>query len=259
MSRKEDGSILFEKMYESLYKDRWPQLRDALLKKSTPKALDDWNEKPYYMDEASIVAANLLPIKDGDRILDMCAAPGGKSLVLALKMGSNSSLICNDRSASRRNRLHKVLNDHVIASVRERITVTSHDASKWALYEKDTYDAILLDAPCSSERHVLQDPSYLTKFSKNRTKMLSIQQFAMLCSALDAVKIGGYILYSTCSIHSGENEEVIAKLEKKREGRYSVEPLDDFFGEPLSYGKIILPDVNNNLGPLYVCLLRRLG
>ena len=259
MSKKEDGATLFEKMYEGLYGSRWPELKRALLKESTPIPFYMASNTPYYMDEASIIAAQILPLKHGDIVLDMCSAPGGKALVLASRLKEDSSLICNDRSSSRRNRLHHVLDTHLEKNVRERISITSHDASKWALYEKDRYDAILLDAPCSSERHVVNNPLLLRQWSNTRPKRLAIQQFAMLCSALEAVKVGGYILYSTCSIQTIENEGVIDKLAKKRKGRYSIEPLPDVIGEEVSYGKIILPDTQNNLGPLYICLIRRVG
>ncbi|MDI9456241.1 MAG: hypothetical protein QM442_10410 [Spirochaetota bacterium] len=114
----------------------------------------------------------------------------------------------------------------------------------------------MLDAPCSSERHVLSDEKALKDWSPSRPKRLAVNQFAMLASALEAVVPGGLILYSTCSINPLENEEVIAKLEKRRAGRFEELHLDR--GEKRSFGSIILPDVSDGKGPLYMCLIRRL-
>lgn len=248
----------FNTFYSNIYGQRWPVLREALLAPATPVALTTGLEKTYYLDEASITAAALLPVHPGDSVLDMCAAPGGKSLLLAQALGGSGSLVCNDRSSQRRQRLRKVIEEHLSEELRAIITFTSHDATRWGLYEQDAYDAILLDAPCSSERHVLQSPKFLAQWSPSRTKRLALQQFAMLAAALEAVKPGGYILYSTCSISPLENEEVIVKLEKKRKDRYEEIPLKIPFAEAHSYGNIILPDMAQGRGPLYLCLLRRI-
>jgi len=252
------SSQRFDTYYTSLYLDRWETLKRALLVPATPIAYSEGLEKTYFLDEASIIAANLLPVSKGDHILDMCAAPGGKSLVLANKLQDTGSLTCNDRSSQRRLRLRKVLDEHLPENWRTTVSITSHDASKWGLYEQSAYDAILLDAPCSSERHVLQDPKALAIWGPARTKHLAVQQFAMLAAALEAVKPGGHVLYSTCSISSLENEAVVERLAKKRSGRYEEVPVEAAFSEELSHGRIILPDTAQGKGPLYFCLIRRL-
>ena len=247
----------FNTFYSTHYLQRWPALRAALLAPSTPVALAEGLEKTYYLDEGSIIATKMLPIQAEDTVLDMCAAPGGKSLILATALNGSGSLVCNDRSSQRRQRLRRVIEEHLSKELQAPITFTSHDATRWGLYEQSLYDAILLDAPCSSERHVLQDPKFLAQWSPSRTKRLAIQQFAMLAAALEAVKPQGYVLYSTCSISPLENEEVIAKLEKKRKGRYEEIKLESPYAEARSYGNIILPDTGQGRGPLYFCLLRR--
>lgn len=255
---KEEGSVLFDAYYHSMYQDRWPLLRHALQQKREPIAFSQGLLKSYYLDEASLVAPRLLNVEHGDMVLDMCAAPGGKTLVLAGALQGTGRLVSNDRSSARRARLHQVIEGHLSESDRSNITVTGHDASRWSLYEQQLYDKVLLDAPCSSERHVLSDTKALQQWSKARPKHLSVMQFAMLASALEAVKIGGLILYSTCSINPMENQQVIEKLEKKRKGRFVLESISLPQAEPLSYGCITLPDSASGKGPLYVCLIRRL-
>jgi 16S rRNA C967 or C1407 C5-methylase (RsmB/RsmF family) len=257
MGSKKHNRIDFNTFYQNLYPQRWQSLKDALLQQAQSVPYHERLLQPYYLDEGSILSALQLPLAQAHQILDMCAAPGGKSLILASRMPEDAQLTCNDRSRNRRFRLHSVLDNHLPSEIHQRVKVTSHDASRWALYEQSVYDAILLDAPCSSERHVLQDASALAQWTPARTKHLAIQQFAMLASALEAVKVGGYVLYSTCSISPLENEDVIAKLEKKRAGRYTEIDCEVPFTESLRYGYIIMPDTAQGRGPLYFCLLRR--
>ncbi|NLE16174.1 MAG: RsmB/NOP family class I SAM-dependent RNA methyltransferase [Spirochaetales bacterium] len=254
---KPQGGDAFESYYAQLYPGRWNTLKQALLVERKPVAFNDGLLQNYYLDEASIIAARLLDVQEGDAVLDMCAAPGGKSLVLASSLKKSGTLVANDRSATRRGRLKIVLREHLPDEVHSRITVTGHDASRWSLYEQNRYDRILLDAPCSSERHVLADPKALAIWSASRPKHLTVQQFAMLAAALEAVKVGGYILYSTCSINPMENEMVVDKLFEKRDGRFTVEPAAAPSAESCRHGSIILPDAAQGKGPLYSCLIRR--
>lgn len=262
MSKKEklNGKDKFEQYYSEVWAERWKSLKNAMLEDSNPVLLSEHLSSPYYMDRASITAASMLPVKQGDSVLDMCAAPGGKTLVLAMKLNGTGALTSNDRSASRRNRLISVINSCLPEELKKNIKVTGYDSSKWSLYEKDAYDCILLDAPCSSERHVLNDESALSIWGTNRPKVLSIQQFAMLAAALDVVRTNGYILYSTCSVNPMENQNVISKLYSKRAGRFeecimNLPPE----AEKLEHGAIILPDKANGTGPLYFCLIRRIS
>lgn len=278
----ESGAERFDRYYREIYQGRWEDLKEAMLRDSNPIMLSSAFEEgdfaacfdaPYYMDKASILAACMLPVKRGDKVLDMCAAPGGKTLILASKLNGSGTLVSNDRSASRRSRLAKVVDTCLKPQAKGNIRVTGHDSSTWSLYEKDAYDCVLLDAPCSSERHVLNDAAELSIWSPTRPKRLAVQQFAMLAAALDAAVDGGYLLYSTCSINPVENEKVIEKLERKRKGLFEEVPLskkvedtkegiltnifNSLYVEELEHGGIVLPDKSNLCGPLYFCLLRK--
>lgn len=264
------GPEAFDAYYAELYGNRWPSLREAMKQPGSHIELALGGERSYYLDAASAAAAHALvnaltadvattsASVEPQRLLDLCAAPGGKALVLAAHMSEQATLTTNERSAARRARLKTVLDEHLPAAIRSRVNITSHDATKWCLYEKDAYDAVLLDAPCSSERHLLQNPAHLTDWSPKRSKQLAQRQYAMLASALDVVKVGGCIVYSTCSISPLENDGVIERLLSKRKGRVQVCPLLETLGEATTYGAITLPDLQNN-GPLYLCLLRRVA
>jgi 16S rRNA C967 or C1407 C5-methylase (RsmB/RsmF family) len=256
--RVKEGGVLFESTYQEIFQERWPALKEALLKERKPIAFEDGLTAPYYLDEASIITAKLLDVQKNDLVLDMCAAPGGKTLVLSSQLEGTGSLTANDRSATRRSRLKNVIDSHIPQEWKPTIAVTGHDASKWGLYEQNRYDRILLDAPCSSERHVLCDPTALQQWTPSRPKHLAIQQFAMLAAALEAVKVGGYILYSTCALIPQEDELVIEKLFSKREGRFEIVPIEAPYSEKRTYGSCILPDSSEGKGPLYFCLIRRI-
>jgi len=226
----------------------------------------------YLMDLASIVAATMLHVQPGDTVCDLCAAPGGKSLILAESLKGRGRLVANDRSDGRCYRLRTTLDDYLPSDIRALVLPTNHDASRWHMYETNVYDKILLDAPCSSERHVMSPGAkeYMEQWSPSRTKRLASQQKALLWSAVQALKVGGRILYSTCALSSLENDGVIQKALKKNKGQLQVveevgvdERLLQFIKrhlpgiEKTEFGWMILPDRCNGWGPMYFSLLTK--
>ena len=259
MNKTIPRSELFQRHYQGIYGERWTVLRDALLRPAIHSTIgpEEGLLEPYYLDSSSLEAANLLGVTPGMTVLDMCAAPGGKTLVLTRALQGHGYITANDRSATRRARLQRVLANHLTEADRELVTITSHDATRWGLFEQNVYDRILLDAPCSSERHVLQSPAHLAQWSRHRTTQLAIQQFAMLAAALEAVRPGGRILYSTCSISPLENDEVIEKLFKRRPGRFIPLPTLMADAEMTRFGSIVLPDTSSGKGPMYASLIEK--
>ncbi len=254
---KEKGEALFDSFYKNIYAKRWENLKASLIK-------TDENEKTtipglkgdYFLDKASLFVSRLLPLKEGDKVLDMCAAPGGKAMSIALMLNGKGTLVANDRSADRRVRLKNNIEEFLPENCKNTVKVTGHDASKWGLFEKEIYDCILLDAPCSSEAHVLQSRKHLDIWTPNRPKRISKDQYAILSSAFLACKKGGYILYSTCSINPDENEENISRLLKKHPDEVHHVEIENSIGEKRKYGYLILPDLDG-MGPMYYALLRK--
>ncbi|HUX21960.1 MAG TPA: SAM-dependent methyltransferase [Spirochaetia bacterium] len=249
----------FDEFYEGLYAERWPALRKALLAEPPSNSLSEGLLKPYYLDAASVSAACALEVQDGDRVLDLCAAPGGKSLVLAAALGDGGSLVANDRSSARRARLRRVLSQHLPPDLLDRVQVTSHDASRWGLHESDAYDRVLIDVPCSSERHVLTSAPHLAKWTSARTRHLAMQAYAILAAGFAALKPGGTLVYCTCTISPAENDGVIAKLLKKQGERVLLVPPSAPCGEASEFGWIILPDRCEGLGPMYFARARKIA
>lgn len=201
---------------------------------------------------ASILAAEALDVQPGDDVLDLCAAPGGKSLILAEKIRDSGTLVVNDRSAAHSGRLKRVLEAYLPSNIQERVRVTAHDATKWCEFETEVYDRTLLDAPCSSERHVLHDSNALDDWSLARVKQLGHRQYGMLASALLALRVGGRVVYSTCALAAQENDAIIEKLLKKKRVTVRIVESHASIGEPTSHGRHILPDTCG-YGPIFFC------
>ena len=242
----------FESYYLSAYGERWPALRDSLLLPSIPVPYSHGLLKPYLMDYASILAARALRLPQNGVVLDACAAPGGKSLVLTSLMNAECSLVANELSADRRRRLSLVLDDHLDTAKRMQIKVTGNDAAKLGKVKTEMYDAILLDVPCSSERHVIQDDKALAQWTAARPRFLAQRQWSLLSAAFLLLKQGGSIVYSTCAISPVENDNVASRLFEKYGDSAALDEPDFIEGEKTQYGRIILPDICEGLGPMYV-------
>ena len=243
--------------YTRLFGDRWPALLEALKGEGCATELRFGEGlEPYFLDEASVFAAESLGVLPGDRVLDMCAAPGGKSLVLASKLKGEGSLQSNDRSPDRRLRLSHVLENSLPAEWLKVVNVSGYDGVKFGMHKKECYDKILLDAPCSSDRHVLNSPQHLEVWSAKRVKRLSVEQGSLLASAVDALAPGGTVVYSTCALSPLENDDVVKKILKKRPAMR----LDEIAKIPdgadrTECGVHILPDRAAGRGPIYCARL----
>lgn len=211
----------------------------------------------YIMDPASVFVAKALEVQAGDRVLDMCAAPGGKSLVLIESLQEAGEIFCNDLSPERRERLKKVIQHYVPRNIRDRVWVTGKDGVQFGLKEPDSFDRILLDAPCSGERHILENTQAQNEWSPRRTEHLATRQYSLLSAALLAVKSGGRIVYSTCSISPTENDDVIRKLlKKKKDAVKLLEAPLGVGGEHTEFGVAFMPD-HCGFGPLYFAVLEK--
>lgn len=245
--------------FEKLYAERWPSLLESLKGEGCATELRFGEGlEPYFLDEASVFAAESLGVNPGDRVLDMCAAPGGKTLVLASKLQGNGSLQSNDRSPDRRLRLQHVIENSLPESWRSIINVTGYDGVKFGMHKKECYDRILLDAPCSSDRHVLNSPAHLEVWSVKRVKRLSVEQGSLLASAVDALAPGGTLIYSTCALSPMENDDVVKKILKKRKTMCLDEIVEIPEGaDRTECGVHILPDRAAGRGPIYCAKMRK--
>lgn len=233
----------------------------------SPSIVDSFGKGvAYHMDAASLLAVVALDPSPDSRVLDMCAAPGGKSLAILQSLGGKGSLTCNDVSQDRRRRLQDVIHRYTpmpggAISV-PTVEVVGQDGTLPGSFGTAAYDCVLLDAPCSSERHVLHDTEELQKWGPGRIKANAVRQQALLLNALEACVEGGTIVYSTCALSPVENDDVVHACLKKYNGAVSPEtpvaivPLRFAFGESTKAGGWhVLPDSGLGFGPLYICKL----
>lgn len=252
------GEEFFEAWYKERFKSRWEGLKQALRAPVRQVALSEGLLRPYFLDAGSVEAVSLLPVIENARYLDLCAAPGGKSLYIATTLLKNSFLTCNEFSRERKARLHKVITEHLPEAISTKIQITGHDASRWSRYEKDAFDCILLDAPCSSERHVLNSPAHLAEWTPARIKNLAQRQWSLLSGAYLVLKTGGYLLYSTCALSYEENDGQIERLLKKYSNVSILQvSRNDAFGEKTKFGFHVLPDSSEGAGPIYYALIKK--
>ncbi|MBY0314693.1 MAG: RsmB/NOP family class I SAM-dependent RNA methyltransferase [Bdellovibrionales bacterium] len=238
--------------------DKYPHL-DHALEVDENFNLNDFTTPllPFYkMDPASILAAQALQVQPGDRVLDMCAAPGGKTLVLIEAMGAEGQMIANELSPQRRFRMMSVIKRYVPESLRSRVDIRGVDGNMFGLKMKESFDRILLDAPCSGDRGLVQKSSELEGWTSKRPKNFAVRQYSLLASAFAAVKSGGRIVYSTCAIAREENDGVIEKLMKKKEGEFNIVRKEWPMGTPTDHGHIVLPDVDK-AGPIFFSIIEK--
>lgn len=161
----------------------------------------------YYLQEPSAMTpAAMLPVVPGDRVLDLCAAPGGKSTELASKLKGRGMLVSNDISYSRARALLKNLELAGAAN----ICVTSEAPEKLAGVWPEFFDKILVDAPCSGEGMFRRDEDMVKDWNEKGPEYYVPIQRQILSQAAAMLRPGGYMLYSTCTFSVEEDEENVA-------------------------------------------------
>ena len=161
----------------------------------------------YLQDEASQLVAQLLEAKPGDRVLDLCAAPGGKTTMIADRAGDRALVVAADRSATRMETVVATARLHQLEGIRPVLL----DAAEQLPFRRETFDRVLVDAPCSGTGTLRRNPEIRWRLSPDDIPVLAAQQKRILRNAIEIVKPGGRLVYSTCSVEREENEEVIAE------------------------------------------------
>lgn len=264
------GGAGFERYFGDLFGQRWRSLEEALAGASNYITLEAGLLKPYHLDRASLLPARALRLEGARDVLDLCAAPGGKSLLLALRMPQEARLLTNDRSRERLGRLRRVLQEHLPEELLRRVETAGQDAALWGRKRPESADAILADVPCSSERHVLSSPPHLADWSETRISRLGKQATGILASAFDALRAGSSLVYSTCALSPVENDAVVARILERRRERCELQrpeagelaeicegvlPVEAL--EQTELGYQILPDRAEGSGPIYFARLRK--
>ncbi|KAG7256490.1 hypothetical protein CRUP_021000 [Coryphaenoides rupestris] len=218
----------------------------------------------YLLDAASVLPCLALDVQEGHRVLDLLLVPY-----------SEGFLRVNDSSVSRTMRLKSVLHSYVPKELlsTDHLWVTSTDGTRWSEDESDTYDRVLVDVPCTTDRHSATEEDFNNIFRKSRTmerKRLPKLQLDLLLAGVRAARPGGEVVYSTCALSQLQNQCVVqqaihlAHQEGIQLQVVSLQPLVHTFSGTFNFapdlllGEMVVPHLSANFGPTYMCKLRRL-
>ena len=161
----------------------------------------------YYLQEASAMApVTLLDPQPGERICDLCAAPGGKTTQIAGRMGGEGFLLCNEWSPKRA----KILSRNIERMAVANALVTNEHPERLAERLPGFFDRVLVDAPCSGEGMFRKEEAAVTDWSQETVEMCARRQAEILHSAAKLVRPGGRLVYSTCTFAPEEDEGAVA-------------------------------------------------
>lgn len=159
----------------------------------------------YVQEPGAMAPAECVDIEPDWKILDMCAAPGGKSTQLKNKLGENGILVSNEIISSR----CRILTGNIERLGLHNTVTTCMDTGKLAKLFPDTFDIIMVDAPCSGEGMFRKEEIAIDEWSTDNVKKCAERQAEILENAVTALKNGGYIVYATCTFSLEENEMMI--------------------------------------------------
>ena len=179
----------------------------------------------YYIQEPSAMsAAALLAPKPGMRVLDLCAAPGGKSTQLATYLGDSGLLVSNEINTQR----SRILSQNIERMGIKNAIVTNEDSFVLASHFPGFFNAIQVDAPCSGEGMFRKLPEAIEQWSLENVAICAARQKEILDNAAVMLKPGGTIVYSTCTFSKEENEDVIEYF-LERHPDFTLEEMERFW------------------------------
>lgn len=158
----------------------------------------------YFQEPSAMAAVPLACIKPGERVLDLCAAPGGKSTQAAAMLAGKGLLVANELVPSRA----KILSENIERMGVKNAVVTNEAPEKLAKKYPEYFDCIILDAPCSGEGMFRKEPQALTEWSSEHSDACAVRQKHIAESAVKMLAPGGRLVYSTCTFSYCENEGV---------------------------------------------------
>ncbi len=210
----------------------------------------------YYLQEPSaMLVSSLIDFKEDDFVLDMCAAPGGKSVQASLKMNGKGVIISNDISSSR----SSIITNNAERLGLRNLLVTNNDFS--LIYQKylNTFDKIILDAPCSGSGMFRKGDIYKEDWSINKVYKFSEIQKQLIIIAYQMLKPGGLLSYSTCSYSKEEDEDVVSYLLDNSDAQIKELSFEGGYINPLNkIGVRLMPTHYQGEGQ-YICHIIKPG
>ena len=175
----------------------------------------------YIQDAASLLPLAVLDPRPSEMVCDLCASPGGKASAIAERLGPNGFLLANESIRSRVD----VLRYSLARTGNPCFAVSSYDPEDLANLVPRSFDAVLVDAPCSGQTLVGRNKRDGNAFSENQIEHCALRQQRILQSAIQLLKLGGRLVYSTCTFALEENESQIQWLQEQYPGAWEpIEP-----------------------------------
>ena len=175
----------------------------------------------YVQEAASLLPVEILDPQPNEVVLDLCAAPGSKTTQIAAKMQNRGVVVANEYNSQRAGSLIFNLEQQGCLNT----LITRLDGKRIGDYLPETFDKVLVDAPCSAEGVARKDPLYFKMWSENLIQRLAGEQKQLLKSAWRSLKPGGVLVYSTCTYAPEENEAVIQELLEQFSKEVGVEEI----------------------------------
>ncbi|NWY54863.1 NSUN3 protein, partial [Chionis minor] len=224
--------------------------------------------KEYYLlNAASLLPVLALEVKDGEDVLDLCAAPGGKSVAI-LQCASPGNFHCNEYDDLRSRWFKQTIESFIPNPLINLITVSKLDGRQIGDLKPELYDKVLVDAPCSNDRSWLfSSDTQQATLRLIRRKELSSLQLQLLRSAIKALRPGGSLVYSTCTLSKAENSDVINLILNSCR---NVVPVDisemakataqefTFLSGMQQHEHLVLPEKGRAWGPMYIAKLKKM-
>lgn len=227
------------------------------------------DQQIYVQNLSSMIPPLVLDPQPGERVLDLTAAPGSKTLQMACQMQNTGEIAAVEVV---KNRFFK-LRDNIASQGATNVRTFLQDGTKVWRYRPEHFDRVLLDAPCSTEgRFRVDEPETYAYWSPRKIKEMARKQRRLLYSAVQCLRPGGVLVYSTCSFAPEENEVVLDKTLKKFEDVLTLEPFDlsidallpalnhwqgRTFKHDLQAARRVLPTAT--MEGFFVCKLRKVG
>ncbi len=162
----------------------------------------------YMQDPGAMSAVAAAPVSEGMRVLDLCAAPGGKTTQLAALVGNTGTVYSNEITPSRA----RILCSNIERLGLRRTVVTNASPEKVASFYDRFFDLVLIDAPCSGEGMLRKSEEARIEWSEENVAMCAARQDSILDEGAKTVRGGGYLLYSTCTFSEEENEGAVLRF-----------------------------------------------
>lgn len=210
----------------------------------------------YFQEPSAMCVAEGLPLCDDAKILDLCAAPGGKTTHIGARMKNKGLLVANEIISKRAS----ILSENVERMGLTNTIVTNETPSHLAEKFQGFFDGIIVDAPCSGEGMFRKEPQAVDEWSVNHTLSCAVRQKNILDDAYKMLKCGGYIMYSTCTFSYDENEAVVKHMMEKYNMELCPIPgldmLSQGIGDGMENCRRVFPHKNKGEGH-FTALLRR--